>query len=379
MRQSSTSELERAVLDERQALPLGAAVPVSPDLTAWPLEADGPALPPLDIRPGLVPARVGGAPEIALKSRVAVSANAPPIALLREAPARVVVEPAMPLRAAGAATSVALHVVAVVAALLFVVPAAQAPVELPTIDVEIVEAAAAAPAAASAAAEPVAEELPQPTPPDPPVEHAMRQEPPPPDPASETAVVQPDPPPVVLDMPAVAEIPLPAELTPPPKPQETPPVTRPQPPQPRPVARTRPHVEPPQTRQPEPAPPRRSPARAATAPSTASSGRGVTSEGQRSATPPPSYIGLVMARLHRAKVYPPAERDRGQQGQAAVRFAITRAGGATGVALVRSSGNAALDQAAIAMVHRAAPFPPLPAEFGPSVMTLTAPVSFSLR
>ncbi|WP_163566420.1 energy transducer TonB, partial [Klebsiella pneumoniae] len=79
--------------------------------------------------------------------------------------------------------------------------------------------------------------------------------------------------------------------------------------------------------------------------------------------------------LHRAKVYPQAERDRGQQGHAAVRFAITRAGGATGVALVRSSGNAALDQAAIAMVHRAAPFPPLPAEFGPSVMTLTAPVS----
>lgn len=92
---------------------------------------------------------------------------------------------------------------------------------------------------------------------------------------------------------------------------------------------------------------------------------------QRTATPPPSYLARVTAQLHRAKL-----QGNGDRGVVVVRFAITRAGGATGIALARSSGNGALDQAATALVRRASPFPPLPAEFGPSVMPLTVPISF---
>lgn len=97
----------------------------------------------------------------------------------------------------------------------------------------------------------------------------------------------------------------------------------------------------------------------------------MASQTQRTATPPPSYLARVTAQLHRAKL-----PGNGERGVAMVRFAITRAGAATGIGLVRSSGNGALDQAATALVRRASPFPPLPAEFGPAVMPLTVPISF---
>lgn len=53
-------------------------------------------------------------------------------------------------------------------------------------------------------------------------------------------------------------------------------------------------------------------------------------------------------------------------GSATVAFSIGRAGGLQGVRVVRSSGNAELDQAAIATVRSAAPFPPPPAGVNPT-------------
>jgi protein TonB len=47
-------------------------------------------------------------------------------------------------------------------------------------------------------------------------------------------------------------------------------------------------------------------------------------------------------------------------GSATVAFSIGPAGGLQGVQIVRSSGKPALDQAAIATVRSAAPFPPPP-------------------
>jgi protein TonB len=183
---------------------------------------------------------------------------------------------------------------------------------------------------------------------------------------------------VVIAPPPEIEMTLPAELTPPAQPQDVtpPPVAVP--------ARAERRPDPPVQRRPPPPPrrevrrqeprtqpPRRTAASAAPA-SAAAPGRGVTaSQTPRTATPPPSYLARVLAQLHRAK---PA--GGGQQGRAVVRFAISRSGGATGIALASSSGNSAIDQAATAMVRRAAPFPPLPAEFGPAVMSLTVPISF---
>jgi protein TonB len=47
-------------------------------------------------------------------------------------------------------------------------------------------------------------------------------------------------------------------------------------------------------------------------------------------------------------------------GSAVVAFAIGPAGGITGLRIARSSGKPSLDQAAIATVRSAAPFPPPP-------------------
>jgi len=68
-----------------------------------------------------------------------------------------------------------------------------------------------------------------------------------------------------------------------------------------------------------------------------------------------NYPGLVMRAL--ARVPRPPIRTR---GAAVVAFKVAGNGGLSGASVVRSSGSAALDQAALRLVRRAAPFPPPP-------------------
>jgi protein TonB len=49
------------------------------------------------------------------------------------------------------------------------------------------------------------------------------------------------------------------------------------------------------------------------------------------------------------------------------------------VSLAGGSGHSILDQAAIAMVRRAAPFPPFPSEIATSRLEMGAPIRFDLR
>lgn len=68
-----------------------------------------------------------------------------------------------------------------------------------------------------------------------------------------------------------------------------------------------------------------------------------------------NYPGQVMRRLSRVG------RPRvGQRGTAVVRFTVAGNGGLASVAIARSSGHGRLDQAALTLVRRAAPFPPPP-------------------
>ncbi len=180
-----------------------------------------------------------------------------------------------------------------------------------------------------------------------------------------------DPATVTIDPPPVADLPLPAELVPPPRQDENPRVES-VPPRAVPPVRLDQARPPVQRQQSERQPPRRQPPPSSRPVSAASEGRGVTAQSPaRTATPPPSYLGSVMAQLHRAK---PA--GSGQQGRAVVRFSIQRSGAAAGIGLAASSGNPTIDQAALGMVRRAAPFPPLPAEYGPASMPLTVPINF---
>lgn len=86
------------------------------------------------------------------------------------------------------------------------------------------------------------------------------------------------------------------------------------------------------------------------------------------------YPGLIQAKVTRAAKYP--SKARGEAGEALVSFTVGAGGKVMQVALARSSGNAALDKAALAAVDRAAPFPPIPEAAGRSSWSFTVPVYF---
>ena len=82
----------------------------------------------------------------------------------------------------------------------------------------------------------------------------------------------------------------------------------------------------------------------------------------------------VQRKLARSLRYPRAAN--GERGEVVVRFTVAAQGGASGVSIVRSSGNVVLDQAAIETVGRASPFPPIPANAGFASKTFDFPLGF---
>ena len=192
----------------------------------------------------------------------------------------------------------------------------------------------------------------------------------PPQPASDEPLQAraPPAPAVEAEPPAVAVAPA--------KPPEVPPaeVVEPAPPLPpsRPAARPAPAKvrEAPVVREhPRAAPPARTERHAVQAPAAAASPRS-------SASDISNWQSLVVGRLRAAMHYPDAARAQGITGRATVTFALDAGGRVTSASLVHSSGNAALDAEAGALVRRASPFPP-PPPGGPR--SLTVPINFSLR
>ena len=87
----------------------------------------------------------------------------------------------------------------------------------------------------------------------------------------------------------------------------------------------------------------------------------------------------MLAHLQRYRIYPSEARSRGITGTAMVRFALASSGGVISASLGRSSGAGILDEAALSMVRRASPFPPIPPGLGRSQMDFAAPIRFDLR
>jgi protein TonB len=87
-----------------------------------------------------------------------------------------------------------------------------------------------------------------------------------------------------------------------------------------------------------------------------------------------NYPGKVAAKLRRAvrSISRSARAKASRDVQ--VSFVVNAGGGVGGVSVVRSSGSSELDQAAVAMVRRAAPFPPIPPEAGRSSWAFTLPL-----
>ena len=73
-----------------------------------------------------------------------------------------------------------------------------------------------------------------------------------------------------------------------------------------------------------------------------------------------SYHLIVGGMLERVKHYPEAARQRGAKGIAIIGFVLDESGRIVAVSLLRSSGEADLDAESVALVNRAAPFPPPP-------------------
>ncbi|HWK87289.1 MAG TPA: TonB family protein [Xanthobacteraceae bacterium] len=92
-----------------------------------------------------------------------------------------------------------------------------------------------------------------------------------------------------------------------------------------------------------------------------------------------SYQAQVLAHLQRYKSYPAAAKNAGIRGVATVRFTLSASGAVTSASLARGSGASVLDQAAVDMVRRASPFPPIPPGLGRSQMAFSAPIRFDLR
>ena len=182
----------------------------------------------------------------------------------------------------------------------------------------------------------------------------IEEPPPPPD---ET------PPPVERD----AEPPPPQQIDIPPQPPATEAIVilpKPEPPKrvekPKVVPKPKPRIQPPKLVEPRPtaeAPPR------AAAP--------VADPNARA-----TYAARVHAIVASHKRYPGGESA---QGSAVVTFTVVRSGALTGASLSRSSGNPALDQAALATVRASNPLPPFPAGMPQVSATFSVPISFSVR
>ncbi|ROR13473.1 energy transducer TonB [Erwinia sp. JUb26] len=93
-----------------------------------------------------------------------------------------------------------------------------------------------------------------------------------------------------------------------------------------------------------------------------------------------SWEGLAMGILNRVKQFPTEARRREREGVATVTFTVSAGGEISGSRLDRSSGTIALDREALAMLERASPLPPPPAELlVAGRYTVTMPISFSLK
>ena len=95
--------------------------------------------------------------------------------------------------------------------------------------------------------------------------------------------------------------------------------------------------------------------------------------GTSSSMSPATWRGRLVAHLNRHKRHP----GGGATGTASISFTINRSGSVTGVRLTRSSGNAALDRAAVALARRASPVPAPPSSVPGGSVTVNVPIRFT--
>ena len=188
------------------------------------------------------------------------------------------------------------------------------------------------------------------------------------------------------EMPPVADEPPPVEEPPPPVEEEDEPEATPPDPATVPTPRSKPDRTPDRTEvaraepKPEPARPAEPTPSAPSAPASAARSGGAGGGGSAATTgnaAASAYRAEVAAQLSRKRFYPSAGRRDRLTGRATVSFTLNASGRVTAARVVRSAGSRILDDAALEMVRRAAPYPPIPRALGTTI-TIQAPIGFEL-
>jgi protein TonB len=170
------------------------------------------------------------------------------------------------------------------------------------------------------------------------------------------------PPPVIVNVSLLPQVVAPPRLPPPPLPRfATQTATIPLLPQ---IA-----IAPPPSRALPAAPPQMSP----------SGQPGPSTGAERRPSPPPDYLSRLLAHLNAYKNYPYDARLRHEQGTVRLHFRMDRTGHVLSYEVSGSSGSASLDEEARAMIRRAQPLPPPPADYPGDTLDLVVPLVFSLR
>lgn len=91
-----------------------------------------------------------------------------------------------------------------------------------------------------------------------------------------------------------------------------------------------------------------------------------------------TWEATLLAHLEKYRRYPAAARARREQGVAHVRFRMNRQGQLLSAQILRSSGSALLDRAALDTLRRAQPLPAIPASKA-DPLELSVPVEFFTR
>ena len=107
------------------------------------------------------------------------------------------------------------------------------------------------------------------------------------------------------------------------------------------------------------------PAKQPTKPS-ASAGSAAPQKGEKAKGGAPKMSSAAYAKAVMKKVRSTKKKSGAGRGVAVVGFTVAKSGGLAGVKLIRSSGNAALDQMAVSHIQRSAPFPTPPEGAGRS-------------
>jgi len=90
------------------------------------------------------------------------------------------------------------------------------------------------------------------------------------------------------------------------------------------------------------------------------------------------YLDMVRLKIENHKQYPPFSRQRNIEGVVTVAFTIGPNGFISGLSVVKSSGFASLDDAALLAVNRAAPFLPPPDKYFEQKVRVKVPIAFEL-